>query len=181
MLLCKGMVRSMERLCMLRSCIQKGHLEKDSPASTVWFSRTILCSSNVRSCDTVAVVSKGQVVQRGLDLGGPWHPDLPPDCNLLHTAGRFAELINDASGQLAQIARHLKGRTPDEKQFDGSEIDLGFKVSNYILDGHQTLNVTHWNGKMEQKNWPAVLQDFLFTSKFCLWNIQNRSGELQEA
>eukprot|EP00434_Breviolum_minutum_P026678 symbB.v1.2.023578.t1/scaffold2167.1/size87172/5 len=37
----------------------------------------------IRSCDTVAVVSKGQVVQRG----------------------RFAELINDASGQLAQIAR----------------------------------------------------------------------------
>lgn len=37
----------------------------------------------IRSCDTVAVVSKGQVVQRG----------------------RFADLISDASGQLAQIAR----------------------------------------------------------------------------
>eukprot|EP00435_Cladocopium_sp_Y103_P066720 s4_g29.t1 len=37
----------------------------------------------IRSCDSVAVVAKGQVVQRG----------------------RFADLISDASGQLSQIAR----------------------------------------------------------------------------
>lgn len=178
----------MKRLCMLRSRIQKGHLEKDSPASMVWFSRTICsrslahlanktrsrlldCShtqtSNVRSCDTVAVVSKGQVVQRGLDLGIQIYRK---QIAWLHTAGRFAELINDASGQLAQIARHLKGRTPDEKQFDGSEIDLGFKVSNYILDGHQTLNVTHWNGKMEQK-----------LTSFCNWYPFKISSLLQSS
>lgn len=88
----------------------------------------------------MAVVSKGQVVQRGLDLGIQIYRK---QIAWLHTAGRFAELINDASGQLAQIARpRLKERKPDEKHFDGSEIDLGFTVSNYICDG-QTLNVTH--------------------------------------
>ena len=177
-MLWKGKVRSMKGFVCFSSSIQKGHLEKDSRAQflapDLWHIRINQISTVLtRSCDTVAVVSKGQVVQRGLDLG------IQIYCKQiarLHSRSlcRVDQRCFGTTGANCQATseRAKAWRKPFQRIFKEfrfqrcSKIDLGFNVSNYILDGHCTLNaiechtLKRWN---EAKNWPAFSTDEITT------------------